>query len=219
MQLFEVLFLLVLAVGIVRLLLGPIHPRLTYSTIAVVGLGLMVLGVVSEGFRWQMIPAYVGFGVLLLASLKKSETRLVWRALGALPLFLLMSASAVLTHELPIFSLPEPSGPYGVGTFEYSITDDSRKERYSPTRNRELYVEVWYPARKECVGRLPCSDALSGALRGRLHAAKLAVRVSQTHPHALSCACTRCGTGSMGRSRCCCSITPWSSASRRRTNC
>ena len=101
MQFFEVLFLLVLAVGIVRLLLGPIHPRLAYSTIAVVGLGLMVLGVVTEGFRWQMIPAYVGFGVLMLASLKKSETRPVWRALGALPLFLLISASAVLTHELP----------------------------------------------------------------------------------------------------------------------
>ena len=64
MQLFEALFLLALAVGIVRLLLGPTRPRLAYSTIAVVGLGLMVLGVVIEGFRWQMIPAYVGFGLL-----------------------------------------------------------------------------------------------------------------------------------------------------------
>jgi hypothetical protein len=155
LQFFEILFLLTLTVGIVRLLLGPAHPRFAYSTIAVVGLGLMVLGVVTEGFRWQMIPAYVGFGVLVLASLKKSETRLVWRALGALPLFLLISASAVLTHELPIFSLPKPSGPYGVGTFEYSITDDSRKERYSPARNRELYVEVWYPAERSASGGFP----------------------------------------------------------------
>ena len=119
MQLFEALLLLVLAVGIVRLLLGPIHPRLTYSTIAVVGLGVMVVGVVTEGFRWQMIPAYLGFGLALLASSKKSETRPLWRTLGALPLVLLMSASAFLIHELPIFSLPQPSGPYGVGTFEY----------------------------------------------------------------------------------------------------
>jgi len=128
---------------------------LAYSTIAVVGLGVLVLGVVTEGFRWQMVPAYVGFGALMLASLKKSETRPVWRALGALPLFSLISASTVLTHELPIFSLPEPSGPYGVGTFEYSMTDDSRKERYSPTRNRELYVEVWYPADKGASGGFP----------------------------------------------------------------
>jgi len=146
---------LVLAVGIVRLLLGPTYPRLAYSTIAVVGLSLMVLSVVTEGFRWQMIPAYVGFGVLMLASLKKSETRPLWRTLGALPLFLLMSASAVLSHELPIFLLPEPSGPYGVGTFGYSITDDSRKERYSPTRNRELYVDVWYPAEKSALRDFP----------------------------------------------------------------
>jgi predicted dienelactone hydrolase len=156
LQLFEILFLLVLAVGIVRLIFGPIHPRLTYSTIAIAGLGVMVLGVVTEGVRWQMIPAYVGLGVLLLlASLKKSETRLVWRALGALPLLLLMSASAVLTHELPIFCLPEPSGPYSVGTFEYSITDDSRKERYAPARNRELYAEVWYPADKSAADGFP----------------------------------------------------------------
>ena len=151
MQLFEALFLLVLAVGIARLLVGPVHPRLAYSTIAVVGLGLMVLGIVSEGFRWQMVPAYVGFGVLMLASLKTSKTRPVWRTLGALPLLLLTSASAFLSHALPVFSLPEPSGPYGVGTFEYSITDEARKERYSPARNRELYVEVWYPAERSAL--------------------------------------------------------------------
>ena len=62
MQVFEVLFLLVLAVGIVRLLLGPIHPRLTYSTIAVVGLGLMVLGVVIEGFCKLTLVSGSAFG-------------------------------------------------------------------------------------------------------------------------------------------------------------
>ena len=111
MQLFEVLFLLVLAVGIARLLLGPVHPRLTYALIAAAGLGAMVLGVAIEGGRWQMIPAYVGFGALVLASSKRSQTRLAWRALGALPLLLLMIASAFLTHEMPVLSLPEPSGP------------------------------------------------------------------------------------------------------------
>jgi predicted dienelactone hydrolase len=154
-QFFEVLFLLVLAVGVARLLFGPIQPRLTYSTVAVVGLGVMALGVVTEGFRWQMLPAYVGFAVLLLASSKKSATKPIWRTLGAVPLVSLLVTSAVLTHELPIVSLPEPSGPYAVGTFEYSMTDDSRKERYSPTRNRELYVEVWYPADKSAAGGFP----------------------------------------------------------------
>ena len=218
MQFFEVLFLLVLAVGIVRLLLGPIHPRLAYSTIAIVGLGVMVLGVVTEGFRWQMIPAYVGFGVLLLASLKKSETRPVWRALGALPLFSLISASAVLTHELPVFSLPEPSGPYGVGTFEYSITDDSRKERYAPTRNRELYVEVWYPAEKSASGGFPFARSFRSSTRATTRGKACCSGISGTCPRTLMCM-HPLRHRMMGRSRCCCSITPWSSASPPRTNC
>ena len=73
MQFFEVLFLLVLAVGIVRLLLGPVHSRLTYPLIAAIRLGMIVLGVAVEGYRWQMIPAYVGFGALVVASRKRSE--------------------------------------------------------------------------------------------------------------------------------------------------
>jgi hypothetical protein len=52
---------------------------LAYSTIAVVGLGSIALGSVSEGLRWQMIPAYVGFAALMIASLKKSNTKSVWR--------------------------------------------------------------------------------------------------------------------------------------------
>lgn len=155
MQLFEGLFLSVLVLGIARLLLGPIHPRFTYPTIAAVGFGVIMLGIVSEGLRWQMSPAYVGFGALMIASLKKSETRLAWRLLGVLPLFLLTIAAAFLAHTLPVFSLPAPSGPYGVGTFDYSITDDARKERFSPVRNRELYVEVWYPAEKSAVADIP----------------------------------------------------------------
>ena len=186
MQFSEVLFLSVLAVGIVRLLLGPVHPRLTYPLIAAVGLGVMVLGVAVEGYRWQMIPAYVGFGALVLASSKRSETRRVFRALGALSLMSLMVASAFLIHEMPILSLPEPSGPYSVGTFEYSITDDSRKERYSPTRNRELYVEVWYPAEKSAAARFPVRTLFQELYEGELTRQSLLfgyLRHVPTHSH------------------------------------
>jgi len=146
LQLFEILFLLIFALAIVRLVCGQIHGRLNYGTLAVAGLGAMVLGAMLEGWRWQMAAAYLGFIVLRIASLKKSETRLVWRAAGALPLLLLLSASAFLAHGMPVLKLQEPTGAYAVGTFDYSITDESRRERYAPERKRELYVEVWYPA-------------------------------------------------------------------------
>jgi predicted dienelactone hydrolase len=155
MQLFEILFLAVLALGIVRLILGPVNPRLSYPILGAVGLGVALLGAVVEGLRWQMIPAYLGFAILILAPLKKSGTRPLWRRLGAVPLLLLMIASAFLIHQMPIVTLPAPTGPYGVGTFDYSITDNSRKERYAPERNRELYVEVWYPAEKSRLADFP----------------------------------------------------------------
>lgn len=155
MQLFEILFLLVLATGILRLALGPIHPRLSYPDICLAGLAITALGAFIEGLRWQMIPAYLGFALLMLALLKKSDTRALWRRLGAVPLVLLTSASAFLAHQIPVVSLPAPSGPYGVGTFSYSITDTARKERYAPERKRELFVEVWYPADKSGLDEIP----------------------------------------------------------------
>ena len=167
MQPFELLFLAVVTAGIVRLLAGPIHPRVSYATIGAVGLGMAGLGAVIEGLRWQMIPAYLGFGLLMLAQLKKSKTRTFWRRLGALPLFLLMSLSAFLVHQTPVLSLPAPSGPYGVGTFSYSLTDTSRKERYAPERNRELFVEVWYPADKSGLDQVPVRTLFQELYEGK----------------------------------------------------
>ncbi len=155
MQPFEILLLLIFALAIIRLVLGPIYHRLNYQTLAVAGFAAMGCGAIFEGWRWQMLAAYIGFIVLMLASMKKAETRLLWRIAGALPLLLMLSASAFLAHQLPVFRLPEPTGPYAVGTFDYSTTDESRKERYSPERNRELYVEVWYPADESAAAAFP----------------------------------------------------------------
>jgi predicted dienelactone hydrolase len=167
LQLFEILFLLIFALAILRLVLGPIHHRLTYATLSVAGFAAMALGAIFEGWRWQMVAAYAGFTVLALASNKKSETKLPWRMAGALPLLLMLSASAFLAHQLPVFSLPEPTGPYAVGTFDYSMTDESRKERYAPERKRELYVEVWYPADPSAAGDFPVRTLFHSLYEGR----------------------------------------------------
>lgn len=151
MQLFEIMFLLVLALAIARLLIGQAHSKFTYLNIGVAGLVIAVIGIVVEGLRWQMLPAYLALALLMLASLKREKAARVWRTVGAIPLIVFLLASGFLTWQLPIFEIPVPAGPYAVGTFDYSITDDSRIERYAPERNRELYVEVWYPAVKSVV--------------------------------------------------------------------
>lgn len=52
---------------------------------------------------------------------------------------------------LPVFSFPEPTGPYGIGTMTYHWVDISRPELFTsdPDNHRELMAQVWYPAGKE----------------------------------------------------------------------
>lgn len=146
MQPFEGLFLLVLTIAVVGIVIGPKNAWLRYSTMTGVVLAVASIGFAVEGWRWQLLPAYFALALVLLGLSKRSESKLVWRLLGAVPLALLVGCATVLGALMPIVSMPAPTGPYSVGTFDFSITDLSRVERYEPDRKRELYVEVWYPA-------------------------------------------------------------------------
>ncbi|TCM49091.1 lipase [Kribbella sp. VKM Ac-2568] len=42
--------------------------------------------------------------------------------------------------------LPEPTGPYRIGTTELHLVDNSRVDPWVPGRKRELMISVWYPA-------------------------------------------------------------------------
>jgi predicted dienelactone hydrolase len=56
-------------------------------------------------------------------------------------------ASASATPAAPRFFLPEPTGPYPVGTVELHLVDPDRIDPFAPSpRVRELMVQVWYPA-------------------------------------------------------------------------
>lgn len=147
MQLFEIIFCtLIVLLLFNRNTVRPIHPLLRPSYILFLALAVLSLGIVLEGFRWQMIPAYTAFAVLAVASFRRSNTRILWRVFGTVIVGIILSLSILLTLGMPVISLPEPSGQYAVGTFGYSLTDQSRLEWYEPTRKRELYVQVWYPA-------------------------------------------------------------------------
>lgn len=45
------------------------------------------------------------------------------------------------------FQLPEPTGPYPVGTTELHLVDRARADPWVPERTRELMVSLWYPTR------------------------------------------------------------------------
>ena len=111
------------------------------------------LQLLLAGYRWQMLPAYGMAGAILFASfvpLADTQRSAAWRLLvrslaviGLLPVAL----SLLLTWSFPQFTLPAPTGGYGIGSDEYVAVDHSRVETYGDGGGpRELMIRVWYPA-------------------------------------------------------------------------
>jgi len=127
--------------------------------VAVLAVSLIVLQVLSEGLRWQMIPLCLTGGVLVLLSLllrqKLSDVAVqpsqLWRftsvaaiSTGACAL----AFASALPILLPVPRLPRPSGPYEIGTLTYHWIDNERAGAFSAPSSdrRELMVQLWYPA-------------------------------------------------------------------------
>jgi hypothetical protein len=145
-----------------------------------------VAQVLSEGARWQMVPAYAVAVLAALAWLLKVVRQAAWPAerglgrrlaaglatgLGAIAL----AVSIVLPALLPVFRLPSPGGQYAIGTVTYHWVDGGRHELFSsdPDAHRELMAQVWYPAAPTASSArapyVPDADALSSADAPQLH--------------------------------------------------
>jgi len=88
-------------------------------SLAIAGIHLIV-----EGYRWQMVPAYLLACLLFLFTLRnirygirpwmswQSTDHRVLRIIGALVSSLLMLDILFLQWFVPLFKLPQPTGPY-----------------------------------------------------------------------------------------------------------
>jgi predicted dienelactone hydrolase len=119
-----------------------------------------------EKYRWQMVPAY-GLTLLLfllsLIRLKRGDqpaderlSRRGWVIAGFVARLLLFAFVAALPILLPVFRLPQPTGPHPVGTTKLHLVDRTRPETLTPNPDdqREFMVQVWYPAQVEPGARL-----------------------------------------------------------------
>jgi len=142
----EVFLIFLLAGAAVCLLLGK-WPRSRRLFLAA-ALLVMATHAVLEGAHWQMTPAYASAGILCLAAWKPNEGRSRFRRFTAWLALLLTSASVMFSFLLPMFSLPEPTGPYPVGTSILYFKEATRIEDADPSgrSQRELMVQIWYPA-------------------------------------------------------------------------
>lgn len=121
---------------------------------------LVVIHLVVEGYRWQMVPAYALAAIMLIGmvwgirpaakpqreapSCRRRALTLIGVALG----LLVLALAAVFAAILPVFSLPEPTGPYAVGTQYDYWTDVDRPDEYTTDTGdfREVSAQIWYPA-------------------------------------------------------------------------
>jgi len=116
---------------------------------------VLPLQLALEGYRWQMLPLYSLTVLAILASawllLHHGPESRRWGCLSVFLIFLSLVfwlLAVALPVLLPVPSLPEPSGPFPVGTLSQELVDPIRKELYSgnPDEPRKIMIQVWYPA-------------------------------------------------------------------------
>lgn len=98
----------------------------------------------GEGFRWPMIVAYLALIPFFLSGGFRKE-----KMLGAYVGFHLVLMMAVgLLFLFPANDLPEPTGPFRVGTVDGVFENPDRRDPLAPeeSESRRLGWQAWYPS-------------------------------------------------------------------------
>ena len=160
MRLFEVLMLLAILPVLVWPLLPWQRPRWV-DFLPGTAVILLIIQLIVEGYRWQMLPAYVLVIMLFLVTLprlwKPVPTEKKWSgwAMAGSVLGLLVWLVAVAPpYLLPVPKLPAVMEPYFIGTQTFHLVDDSRDEIYTddPADKREIMMQIWYPTDPDAKG-------------------------------------------------------------------
>lgn len=153
MRPFELLLLIPLIPFLIWPFIAPSRPRWVLL-LTVTAVFPLLIHLIVEQFRWQMVPAY-GLTVLLIAVAgyqllrPKPATGKRWISILLSLLGIGWAAIAILLPTaLPVPALPTPTGPYQIGTFSTHLIDSSRAEVHTTAvdDSRELMAQVWYPA-------------------------------------------------------------------------
>lgn len=154
MRLFELLIVLVNLLFLLRPFFRRDDKGRCLKTLLGLAVSVSILHFLFEGYRWQMVPAYLLTGLLCLIAIRRMvqprvrPARRLWViVMGGLGVMFFAVATA-LPYLFPVFALPVPTGSHKVGTVSYHLVDSSRSEAYTsdPADYRELMVQFWYPA-------------------------------------------------------------------------
>ena len=138
----------------------PLPAALRYA--APLTLGVALVHGVTEGPRWQMIPAYAMtgvFGLIWLIEIVVPGGCRVSQGVAGLGIALSavgLLAAIVLPIVLPVFHFPTPTGPYAIGTTTYHWVDTNRPEDLhgGPSRSTRTHGPGVVPRRARHVTAL-----------------------------------------------------------------
>ena len=143
----EIIIPCLLAIYLLWPLIG-LRP-IAVTALPALALVLILLHILIEGARWQMVPIYVlaavlfltGFPALIHAGPVNQAVTRGWPLAGLI--LLLLAVSTLVPALLPVPTLLAPTGPYVVGTRTFVLTDPGRKEIYSgKDEARKFMLEV-----------------------------------------------------------------------------
>lgn len=173
MRLFEISSVLLNLVSIVWMWMPALAKRRSIPVILAGSGGFVtMIHLISEGYRWQMLPIYAVTAGVLLSCLRTRDKQPGKPNRTGLTLALMgLALGVVLAILLPVPRFPRPDGPYTIGTVTYHWIDSNRTETYGATPGgpRELMAQVWYPA--EPSGGRPERWLDGGKMVGRAMAA------------------------------------------------
>ncbi len=157
MRLLELLLIVSSSLGLIYTLVR-IHPPRLSVILSSCSIVLTFLHLLVEGYRWQLVPAYLSIVTLLVVLLwryKRAKTLIEnsrWISglrkiiASVIIILVLTGTSFVLPTLLPAFDISPPSGPYQIGTDYLEFTDQNRVETFvNDETYRKVFTQVWYP--------------------------------------------------------------------------
>ncbi len=160
MRVLEIVFLALTVAALIGLLKDNAGKSRVFSVILGCTFLALMLHLIIEGWRWQVVPGYGAGAAILIISAKRmfrkhdaDDQRRKWfrtalKFLLSGTAMILVLISGILSWAFPVFKLPDPTGPYRVGQSQWFLLDKSREETQTvePGDCRELSVLSWYPA-------------------------------------------------------------------------
>lgn len=143
---FESAIIILIFVALVQGILR-VGPEFTAVFLILSAVGLILVHLAIFHFHWQLTPAYLVAGILLLVLLSGVQTGNTIKFASVGTAVLLLTLSFALSIGFPVRILPTPEGPHPVGVTDLKrqYVPEGHSEGNSPGKRR-LHLKIWYPA-------------------------------------------------------------------------